>query len=449
MKVLMLGWEYPPNVSGGLGIATHGLAEALSQYVDLQLILPHQPPLTEIGDSAFMPKEESDITHISTSPTFSNTNSPQAFEAYASYQAPIQIASLEISEKVKKKAQEIRRNSGNSNSQSLYGKALMEKVSLYAKEATKIAKNTDFDLIHAHDWMTFPAAMKIQKASGKPLVVHIHSLETDRTTNEQVRNPIFKIEEEAIEKADLVIPVSDYTKQRIEQHYATSTKKITSIHNGLAANIQQAVTTSASPAGTKVKLEAIGYQTTTKKKAKKKKKNILFVGRLTAQKGIQTFIRTATKLLESRKDLIFTIAGLGDQLEEMMQLVEEADIEHAIHFKGFVQQDQLALLLQEADMLFMPSVSEPFGLAALEAAQFGLPIVISNQSGVIEVLPGVLTAEYWDSKTFARHIKVLLDYKSIRKAFGKANQKAVKKRSWAKVAQKVTAAYKKLQSNAQ
>lgn len=447
MKVLMLGWEYPPHVSGGLGMATAGLAEALGEMVDLQLVLPHET-LSNLKQHKPLRFSKTDQTkgHIQSR----DVEMVNAFDAYSSYEH-IQPDLQKISKKVKKEAERIRQRSGRNTKNHLYGRALMEKVEDYATAASKIAKQSDFDIIHAHDWMTFPAAIKIKKASGKPLVIHIHSLETDRTTNPNVRNPIFKIEKQAIAKADLVIPVSNYTKESIEKHYVQSTEKFTPIHNGISTFEKAEFKVDRESKPTKSVTPYHHTITTTSKKGKKKQKkkkrdvhNVLFVGRLTAQKGVETFIRTAAKLLENRENLRFTVAGLGDQLEEMMQLVEDTEIEEYIDFKGFVQQHELKSLLEDADLLFMPSVSEPFGLAALEAAQFGLPIVISSQSGVIEVLPGVLTAEYWDSKNFARHIKVLLDYKSIRKAFGKANRKAVKKRSWRKVARKVMKAYKNL-----
>lgn len=426
MKVLMLGWEYPPHFSGGLGVATSGLARALSQYADLQVVLPHG--VTHIQEGIEQHATHTELVQSETQHVYE-----QAISAYSSYD-DIKSSATPISKKVKKRANNIRQSTAAKKNQTLYGDALMEKVEDYAKEAQAIAKKSDFDVIHAHDWMTFPAAIKIQQDSGKPLVIHVHSLETDRTTNPLVRNPIYKIEQQAIAKADLVIPVSEYTKESIEQHYGEVAKKVSSIHNGVSFQFDEAT---------------IGSPTRKKKKKKKDIKTVLFVGRLTAQKGVQTFVRTAAKLLENRKNIRFVLAGLGDQLEEMMQLVEDADIEDYVDFRGFVEHDELKKLLADADLLFMPSVSEPFGLAALEAAQFGLPIVISNQSGVIEVLPGVLTAEYWDSKTFARHIKVLLDYKSIRKAFGKANRKAVKHRSWHKVARKVMEAYENLKIDGQ
>lgn len=437
-KVLMLGWEYPPHISGGLGVATAGLAESLKQYVDLQMVLPKE--LTNGQNKKSFPKPEDiidaiadDLEHVA--------SSPHAISGYSSYVKKKTVASKAISKKVKKKAQNIRKATGKKAGQELYGESLMERVGNYTKEALKIAQNSDFDIIHAHDWMTFPAAMNIQEKTGKPLVLHVHSLETDRTTNPHVQNPIYQIEREAIAKADLVIPVSDYTKHTIEQHYLPKTEKLKPIHNGISPFTLEG--TKKDPLAL-FKPKKQDKKTKKKKSGKKEEYNILFVGRLTAQKGVDTFIRTAEKLLETRQNIKFVVAGLGDQLENMLDMAEKASIEKHIDFRGFVQHEELRDLLKDADLLFMPSVSEPFGLAALEAAQFALPIVISNQSGVIEVLPGVLTAEYWDSKTFARHINVLLDYKSIRKAFGKTNRKAVKKRSWNQVAEKVMKAYRSL-----
>ncbi len=159
---------------------------------------------------------------------------------------------------------------------------------------------------------------------------------------------------------------------------------------------------------------------------------------------METLIRTAKRVLESEQNVKFTVVGLGDKLSYIIQLAEEAEIENSIDFKGKVSRKKLPKLFKKADLLFMPSVSEPFGLVATEAAQFGLPIVMSNQSGTMEILPGVLTAEYWDGKTFARHISMLLKHKELRKAFGKANRKAVKIYSWKRNSERLMEEYEKL-----
>jgi glycogen(starch) synthase len=448
-KILMLGWEYPPHISGGLGIATYHLVKSLREFAKVELVLPDYENSTRLKISAYSRLELSE-------------------------------PSSSTSKIAEKKSESLTKKT---DSQSVYGTDLMKSVEQFTQKATEKAKSTKFDIIHAHDWMTFPAALEIQKQSKKPLAIHIHSLETDRSANPSTRNPIYDIEEEAINKADLVIPVSEITKSNIEENYTETACEIVAVYNG--GDNFEIVEKSNKKKGRKRKekrgkkeRKKIRTDSNSNKKKRGKKKeegenkkqqkqkksngkikskhkktkkknnqkvfNILFVGRITAQKGVETLIRTAKRVLESNQNVKFTVVGLGDKLSYIIQLAEEAGIGNSIDFKGKVSRKKLPKFFKKADLLFMPSVSEPFGLVATEAAQFGLPIVMSNQSGTLEILPGILTAEYWDGKTFAKHILMLLQHKKLRKDFGKANQKAVKKYSWKRNAEKLMEEYGKL-----
>ena len=399
INILMLGWEYPPAVSGGLGVATQQLVEALEPHANVTLLLPDT---TEEALNNYK-------------------HQPSIISNYAPWSPFIQKAT-QIQPEIQEKAIQLAQQK-TIGQEKIYGQQLLEQTREFEKKATLAAQDLSFDWIHAHDWMTFSAALRLQKEFKKPLAIHLHSLETDRVGNPHARNEIYQIEKRAIQKADLVLPVSEYTKGVIAQQYVPKRKHIISVHNGASFSSDASSTQSEV------------------KKIKKKKHQILFLGRITAQKGVDTFMRTAKRLVKKHKKAHFVVAGLGDQLAEMMQEATDSQLASRIEFRGFVSRNELPELLQSSSILFMPSVSEPFGLAAVEAAQFGLPIVISNQSGAIEILPGVLTAEYWDSKTFARHISMLLKYKSLRKGLGKANKQAMKNYSWKHSALKVLKAY--------
>lgn len=477
-RILMLGWEYPPNFAGGLGIATKGIVDSLEKNAAIDLVLPFQKDRE-------LPEE--DLL--------------QTADAYQSYQQP--HTNQAISEAVRKRVEWLRKQRPTAPSH--YGTDLMKQVEGFAAQVEgELHAQPKFDLIHAHDWMTFPAALKAKAKSKKPLILHIHSLETDRCANPQVDNVVARLEKHAVNQADAIFAVSDYTKQALITNYGADESKITVIHNGTPEFAQwdkgekqsekdrveglaptasidselraQPQTQQPAPGAklTALPLEQspetadqdlqTAYQWPWKLPAVAKnipppaepewmkpynpkkiaKKQILFLGRITQQKGPLTFIRTAKRLLEDASDLSFIVAGLGDQLEDMMQLAEDEKIASYIDFKGFVGRSAVRKLLEEVEVLFMPSVSEPFGLVALEAAAMGIPVVASKQSGVMEVLPGVLTAEHWDSKQFARHLRMILNYKDLRIGLSRANKAAVKQITWDNAAKKIAFHYKSL-----
>ncbi len=464
----MLGWEYPPNFAGGLGIATQGIVGALEEYASVDLLLPRfaQAVLDEQNDNK----------------AASNSNPPQEAytplpSPYSSYDPPTGETSahtINFSQEILEAAELLRKK--RPPSPKVYGDNLMNLVEQFAFEAAEYVKqleqdgSTDhFDLIHAHDWMTFPAALKVKELTGKPLVLHIHSLETDRTVDPLVDNPVVRLERHAIAEADGLVAVSDYTKQELVEHYGAEKEDIAVVHNGTPdIFLEETPSLITTPEVSSPKIEAPPNEpraewpwplpTVAKQQQPrelpswmgdytalvKPKQKVLFLGRVTKQKGPLTFLKTAKRLLEESQDLSFVVAGLGDQLEEMMQLAEEEKIEPYVEFKGFVERKAIRALLEESLVLFMPSASEPFGLVALEAAAMGLPIVASKQAGVMEVLPGVLTAEYWDSKQFARHLKMILEYPELREGLGKANKVAVNRITWSKAAQSINQKYKEL-----
>jgi glycosyltransferase involved in cell wall biosynthesis len=274
------------------------------------------------------------------------------------------------------------------------------------------------------------AGIAIKKASGKPLVVHVHSLETDRIgmAGRNARNKIYHIEYNSMMQADLVLPVSHYTKSQILEHYpGIAPDKIVPVYNAIdhddmAAELPDIVQT---PIATNRKI-------------------VLFMGRITYQKGPEFLLQTAEHLLSIDKEIRFVVVGSGDMQSWMTARVAEKELGEYFVFTGYLPPHRLGELLRVANVYFMPSVSEPFGLAALEAAQFGVPSVISRQSGVSEVLQGVLKADCWDTIQFANYIYALLHYKSLREVLVAENKAAINSMSWDKTAQQVVELYQQL-----
>lgn len=301
-----------------------------------------------------------------------------------------------------------------------YGPRTMEKVAAYTEAVLHYAAQQDFDIIHAHDWLTFPAAVALKKQTKKPLIVHVHSLETDRTTNPQIKNEVFYIEKKGMEAADKVIAVSRYTKNCIQENYGIDAFKIEVVYNGIE------------PLKPLVSVN------------KQKMKRIVTVGRVTPQKGIIQLIETASILLEKIENVHFLIAGVGDQLREAMFLARSKGISDKVKFLGFLPQDKVKSLLASADVFFMPSVSDPFGLAALEAAQFGVPLVLSKQTGAHEVLPNSLRANFWETEKFANYLYATLHYQGLREELKKATLADVENVRWENAANTSIEVYQKV-----
>lgn len=422
LKVLMLGWEFPPVLTGGLGTACYGLVKALSKYADVQLIIPHADRnqtlenvrvkgLNYYGvsgeqsiDIPEVPLEE--YAKVKTVPAdFSNpypVGIGFAKEAKA-LTAPEAIRAL---------------YSGTEP----YGPNIMQKVATYAEVVSHMALEMDFDVIHAHDWITYPAAVKIKEMTGKPLVVHVHSLETDRVGEKAKSdwNKVFEVENKGMLKADRVIPVSRYTQECAMEHYGIPEDKFYPVHN------------------------AIDPAETFRLPNKSGEKLVMFLGRVTFQKGPEFMVETAWKLLQVYPNVMFFVAGVGDMLDELKKQVLERRIDHKFVFAGFLSKSNVQKVLAQADVYFMPSVSEPFGLSALEAAQFDVPCVISRQSGVAEVLPNALNADFWDTETFANYIYGLLNYEGIREDMISKTRKDIAQLSWDDSARDVMEVYQTL-----
>lgn len=389
----MLGWEFPPLHSGGLGVATKNLATALSNRgVGVCFALPHfaYKQWKEKGGEA------RDLEVISHNPNIellrvkSSLSSPyHTEESYEEY---------------------MREGQWGSSEKKLYGDNLYQEVERYAIEMGEMSEKRDFSLVHGHDWMTFPAAMEVQKRKETPFVAQVHATEMDRTGGSP-NQEIYDRERKGLEAADKIIAVSHHTKNVLKQHYGLHKKDIAVVHNGIEEL----------PA--KAERMPARFQ---------KKKTVLFLGRLTVQKGPDWFVHIAKRVLQEDKNVQFLIAGSGHMLPELLNDIAEARLQQHIIPLGFLNEEEREKVFAETDIYMMPSVSEPFGLSAVEAAQRGIPVIMSKQSGAKEILGNSLTADFWDVEKMAHLILASLHYPSLHKTLSIKGKEELQPLTWHK-----------------
>jgi len=384
IKVLMFGWEFPPHTVGGLGKVTYHLSNALADLgVKISLILPIR------GKSNNLKIIPTNLISIKGIKTFL---SPYLNERSYQYQ-------LEKEAKIYVN--------------------LRDEINRFTKRGVEIAKQEDFDLIHCHDWMTFPAGIETKKFSGKKLILHVHTTELDRGCGGC--NPfVYNIELNAFEKADKIIAVSNYTKNKIVEGYGISKDKIEVVHNAIEFNGEK------------------------KNKKSKRKKIILFFGRLSLHKGPDYFIRAAKKVLDYKKDVLFVMAGSGELLPEMIDLSCNLGIGDKILFTGRLKEDEVEKIYEIADLYVLPSVSEPFGITVLEAASNGIPVIISKNCGVKEILNNCLEVDFWDVDEIANKMISVLEYEPARMEITENAYRDLEKISWKKQASHVLNIYNSL-----
>ena len=354
----MLGWEFPPILNGGLGVACEGLGRALAKNASLTFILPKA--------------ESTTLNH--------NLRLVGLNQANQSGEDAGKIEGFSVVEHVPSELRPyLDAATFSMDPDDLYGPDLDARVIDFAKKATHAASHHEFDIIHAHDWMTALAGLEIRKQTGKPLVFHTHSLTYDRA-GPAGRGWIYEIEKSILKSADLVIAVSHYCRKICLDHYEAPPEKVVVVHNGASP-----IRSFRSPKPFPEKL-------------------VVFLGRLTGQKGPAHFLEIAQKVLKSESNVRFAIAGIGEQLHPLMAGAVRLGIQRNFHFTGFLNRKRVHQLLAMANAYCMPSVSEPFGLSALEAAQFGVPAILSKQSGVAEILPSARTANSWDTDAMATHL---------------------------------------------
>lgn len=394
MKVLMFGWELPPHVSGGLGIACHGIIQGLlDNQVAVTMILPHQ---------------------VGPLPHFSANNA-----ALKIIQIPFQNKQVSVYSEQKLFFNPMRDVPFFSIK---YAQNILETVQQYASLAGVYAQITPHDVIHAHDWLTILAGIEAKKMSRKPLIFHVHSLEVERCAN-TINQVIFAIEKSGLEKADAIIAVSQLTKENIHRYYCIPKEKIHVVYNGLfASQICHSAHHDFIP----------DYKT------------ILFLGRVTAQKAPFHFVEAANKILKYRDDIQFVIAGDGDLLQSVIERVAELRLGRHIHFTRFLNREDVQRMFKRADLYIMPSIIEPFGLTCLEALGQRIPVILSKQSGVAEVIKNILKVDFWDIDDMVAKIAAVLNYPTLSKQLIENATPELYSLLWHKVTKSILIIYEKL-----
>ena len=417
MKAFMLGWEFPPFISGGLGTACYGLTKAMSKLsMEILFVLPRAGQSSQSSHLKILSAEG----YIKTEDLsdFQNVR----FKAIVSPLRPYVSSQMSEGSEKKRRNNHIRTWQSNpSKRQQIYSCDIYEQVAHYTRKAVEIASVEDFDIIHAHDWMTYPAGIEVARLNSKPLVVHVHSTEFDRS-GEHVNQTIYDIERQGMHEADKVIAVSNYTKNIIINRYGISPDKVEVVYNGVESN------------------KGTWFHAL----SNKSDKIVLFLGRITMQKGPEYFIAAAKKVLEKINNVKFVMAGDGDMTHRMIEYAAWLGIGHKVFFTRFLRGADVDKAYQMADLYIMPSVSEPFGIAPLEALRHNVPVLISKQSGIAEVLKNALKVDFWDINQMANKMVAVLKHSPLSKMLCENGCAETEKFRWEDSAVKVNKIYKEM-----
>jgi len=424
MRVLMFGWEFPPHISGGLGTACYGLTRGMSVVPDLDILFvvpkaygdEDQSRIRLLGagdvtldiravrDHQFL----KDLSYIEINSNLVPYTSPEEYD--------------ELVNRAENQGKRLVETSmgGKLNFTGKYGKDLYTEIANYAVVAGEIALKEEFDIIHSHDWLTYPAGIAAKRASGKPLVIHVHATDFDRSGG-KVNPTVFEIEKTGMEVADKIIAVSKLTRNTVIDKYGIHPDKVVTVYNAV------------DPLSDQEKLQMKRGITD---------KVVTFLGRVTLQKGPEYFVQAAYKVLQKMDNVRFVMAGSGELLEKMIHWTSSLGISDRFHYTGFLKGDDVFKMFSISDVYVMPSVSEPFGISPLEAMQSNVPSIISHQSGVAEILQYAFKVDFWDVDALADAIYGLLNYPSLSEMFKKYGVQEVHEMKWENSGKKVHDLYK-------
>jgi glycosyltransferase involved in cell wall biosynthesis len=444
MKVFMLGWEFPPHISGGLGTACFGMTKGLDEIgVEVLFILPTTVPIStsshvKLRTPASLAGQQTRATQRQQ--VFKHVRLHQVeallqpYATPATYRKAVEELLTQTSlgksatpKMVEAMATEMARmRSFASGAGTNYSGDLMGQVYRYASLALELAERETFDVIHAHDWMTYPAGLAVAAATHKPLVVHVHSTEFDRS-GDNINQQIYDIERAGMHGADCVVCVSHLTRTIVASRYGVPSDRLEVVYNAVDM-----------PSGDEWQIAPI----------RQNEMIVLFLGRVTMQKGPEYFLRAAKKVIEKFTDVRFVMAGSGDMISRCIQEAADLKIGRYVTFTGFLRGDDVAKIFSMADLYVMPSVSEPFGIAPLEALSHNVPVIISKQSGVSEVLTHALKVDFWDIDEMANKILAVLRHPPLHKTLRQHGQIELRKLSWRDSASRLSGIYSRLTANA-
>jgi len=415
MQILMFGWEFPPSISGGLGTACFGMTRALTGLGhEIVFVMPRWEGETPSGLVELIA-----ASRIPVLPA--DREAPAAWKgltlrAIHSHLRPY------LNDRHYQALLTGQSGSGLPNITGVYGADLISESVRYGKAAGVIARERRFDIIHAHDWMTVFAGIEARAVSGRPFVLHIHSLEFDRS-GENINQDIYDIERHGMEAADQVIAVSHYTKTAIVDRYGLDPAKVSVVHNAV------------------IKDDTMPDDRHRRDPARK---IVLFLGRITLQKGPDYFIEAAARVLKELPEVTFVMAGCGDMLPRMVERVAELGIGGNFHFTGFLEGEEVERIYAGSDLYVMPSVSEPFGITPLEAMRCDVPVIISRQSGVSEILQHVLKVDFWDVPEIADKMIAVLRRPALAADMVERSREALQQIHWEGAAVKIENIYRSL-----
>ena len=419
----MFGWEFPPHISGGLGTASYGLTKGMSTIEDIELIF-------------VVPKTWGD-EDLSVVRLIGANRIPVAYRQvyFKGYRIPFE--KIEISSKIvpytdpehfwKLTKSEVSgynmyvqtNEEGKVDFSGRYDTNLMDEIYKYSIVAAVIAEENQFDVIHAHDWLAYPAGIAAMEVSGKPLVIHVHATDFDRSGG-NVNPDVYNIEKRGMDAASKIITVSNFTRDIVINKYNIDPAKVETVYNAVE------------PICISEDLQIIkGFD----------EKVVTFLGRITLQKGPEYFIEAAYKVLQVMKNVRFVMAGSGDMMERMMRRAASLKITDRFHFTGFLKGNDVFTMLTMSDVYIMPSVSEPFGISPLEAIQSNVPVIISKQSGVAEILTHAVKVDFWDIDAMADAIYGILTYPALAQMFIKNGKEEVIMLKWDNSARHVRSIY--------
>jgi glycosyltransferase involved in cell wall biosynthesis len=412
----MFGWEFPPHILGGLGTASYGLTKGMWECgdMDITFVIPkpfgdEEHGFANIIGASQVPVAWRDVNRDYVDSRIGKLMNPDLYfrlrdNIYAdfNYMRTNDLGCIEFSGR--------------------YPDNLLEEINNYSIMAGVIARTIDCDVIHSHDWLTYPAGIHAKQVTGKPLVIHVHATDYDRSRG-NVNPTVFNIERDGMIHADHIITVSNLTRQTVIEKYGIDPAKVTTVHNAVIPLSE----------------ELLNVQVT-----KPKEKIVTFLGRITMQKGPEYFVEAAAKVLKLDHNVRFVMAGSGDMMNKMINLAAERGISDRFHFPGFQKGKQVYEMLKASDVYIMPSVSEPFGISPLEAMQMGVPSIISKQSGCAEILSNVIKTDYWDIDAMADAIYSIITYPAMYNQLREDGLAEVNQITWDKAGRKVIDIYHKV-----
>ena len=412
MKALMFGWEFPPHILGGLGTASYGLTKGMALQPDMQITFVIPKPYGD-EDQSFLKI----IGACNVPVVWKENNWDYVNQRIGNVMHPDEYFWLRNG--IKYNFNRIYTNDlGCIDFSGRYPDNLMEEISNYEAVASVLAHQLEFDIIHSHDWLTYPAGVFAKQISGKPLVIHVHATDFDRSRG-QVNPTVYAIEKRGMDAADHIMTVSELTRRTVIEKYNQDPAKVTTVHNAVEP-LSDAETFTKTP---------------------RKDKVVTFLGRITMQKGPEYFVEAAHLVLQKTKGVRFVMAGSGDMMNAMIDLAAKKGISDRFHFTGFLKGRQVHEMLAESDVYIMPSVSEPFGISPLEAMQVGTPSIISKQSGCAEILTHAIKPDYWDIDAMADAIYSIVKNPAMYNSLRDLGREEVNNIKWYDAGMKVRSIY--------